>query len=141
MKEKIQELTQAFSDYREDLEKFERKKKPAAGLFGIGQTLQQDGCHERLDERVEQITAGMAALNPAPEDAERAVRMLLFPEGEWPLAAEWMLRALERHTLPLIPFLEKEAAAAIQKEYAGRYPRWDRLPAQKKVFSALKNKA
>ncbi len=142
MDELFQALAQAYETYREELEKFERKRRPADGLFGFGHPLQQDGCHDRLDERVEKITGEMAALRPSAQEAERAVRILLFPEqGTWPLAAEWMLRAVERHALVLIPFLDSQAAASIGRTYAGRYRPWDRLPAQKQVLNALKSQA
>ena len=59
--------------------------------------------------------------------------------ASWPLAAQWMLRAIERHSLPLIPFLAPAAAARLQKDYAARYRPWDRLPAQKEVLKALRD--
>ncbi len=142
MEELLQELAQAFADYRLELEDSERKRRPADGLFGFGHSPQQDACHERFDGRVERIAGRMAEAGPSPGEAERAVRMILFPEGEtpWPLAAQWMLRAAERHTLALIPFLGEGAAASIGKEYGRRYPVWDRLPAQKQVYKALQRK-
>ncbi len=140
MEELFQALEQAFASYREDLDKFEQKRRPADGLFGFGHPLQQDGCHERLDERVKEIVRQMAAVPPSPREAEKAVNMILFPAGDppWPLAAQWMLRAVERHALVLIPFLGKEEAASIRKKYGSRYSPWDRLPAQKQVYNALK---
>ena len=72
-----------------------------------------------------------------------AVAMLLKPQGgiHWPLAAEWMLRAVERHALPLIPFLARETAESLRRAYAARYKPWDRLPAQKEVYRALRERA
>ena len=52
-----------------------------------------------------------------------------------------MLRAIERHSLPLIPFLDSGAATSLSREYAARYKPWDRLPAQKEVLRALKKRA
>ena len=143
MDELLTELEQAFAVYRQDLERYEKKKNPLGGLFGVGSSLKDDSCHDRLDERLEKTVADMCAIPPSAEDAARAVRMLLHPqEGRaWPLAAEWMLRAVERHTLPLIPFLTPEAAAGFLRDYTSRYKPWDRLPAQKEVCRALKNKA
>ena len=139
----LAELAQAFAAYRQDLERYEQKKNPLGGLFGVGSSLKDDSCHDRLDERIEKTVGEMSVLHPSPEDAARAVRMLLKPQDgtPWPLAAEWMLRAVERHTLPLIPFLTREDAAGFLRGYTSRYKPWDRLPAQKEVYRALRNRA
>ena len=143
MEELFDALEQAFRDYREDLEAYERKRRPMEGFLGFGRSLKDDSCHDRFDERVQRAVSGICALRPSPEDAERAVRTLLQPDASqpWPLAGEWMLRAVERHSLPLIPFLSRGAAAALYREYAARYRPWDRLPAQKEVCRALKGRA
>ena len=135
-------LEEAFRSYRQDLEAFERKRKPTDGLLGFGRSLQDDPCHDRLDERVREAVEGICASHPTPAEARRAVAMLL-PGAEtekWPLAAQWMLRAVERHSLPLIPYLAPEDANAFLQAYARRYKPWDRLPAQKQVYQALKGK-
>ena len=133
-------MEQAFSDYRQAIAAYEKKRKPTDGLLGFGHSLQDEACHEKLDERVEQVVSDICRLHPAPGDAEQAVKLLLAREDmpAWPLAAQWMLRALERHSLPLIPFLSRETAQALLKRYAAAYKPWDRLPVQKQVFKALK---
>lgn len=141
MDEWMAALEQAFADYRQDLENYEKKRKPTDGLLGLGHSLQNDPCHERLDDRVAQCVRQICALSPSPREAEQVIRLLLRPEdAAWPLAAQWMLRALERHALPLIPFLSPDDAAQLQKEYASRYKPWDRLPVQKQVLKALKER-
>lgn len=141
--ELLRELESAFSDYRRDLERYEQKKNPLGGLFGVGSSLKDDSCHDRLDERLEAAVGELCALLPPPQEAALAVRTLLCPQegADWPLAAEWMLRAVERHALPLIPFLAPQAAEGFRREYAARYKPWDRLPKQKEVYRALKERA
>lgn len=143
MEEYMAALAQAFADYRRDLDEFERKRKPTDGLLGFGRSLQDDPCHERFDGRLEEAVRGVCALPPSPGEAARAARLLLEHNGEggWPLAAQWMLRAIERHALPLIPYLSAEDAAALLRQYAARYKPWDRLPAQKQVHKALSARA
>ena len=142
MEDHFAALEQAFILYRQDLEDFAKKSKPTDGLLGFGRSLKNDACHDRFDERVKEAVEGICAASPAPEDAAKTVDLLLrYDAREWPLSAQWMLRAIERHTLPLIPLLAPEAAAALQKEYAARYKPWDRLPAQQEVFKALKHRA
>ncbi len=136
-------LEEAFDDYRTDLANASRRQKVTDGLFGFGHSLKDDACHDRFDERVARAVRGICALEPTPEEAEKAVRMILCPaEERFPQeTAKWMLRAVERHAAPLIPFLDHLAAAGFLREYACRYPRWDRLPVQKEIFRALKMKA
>ena len=105
-------------------------------------SIKDDACHERLDERVEKAVSGIVEMNPSPEEAERAVRMLLRDDSaEWQEVARWMLRAVERHSIPMISFLTKEAAGRLYQEYCDRYKRWERLPAQQKVYQELKKQA
>ena len=142
MEEHFAALEQAFAKYRQELEEFSRKSKPTDGLLGFGRSLKDDPCHDRFDGRVREAVDGICAASPTPEDAEKTVSLLLrYDARGWPLAAQWMLRAMERHALPLIPFLAPEAAAVFQKEYAARYKAWERLPAQQEVFKALKRRA
>ncbi len=139
MEELLTELEQIFADYRRDLEECEKKAKPTDGLFGFGHGVKDDACHARLDNRVKENIEKIRLLRPSPDEAERAVRLLHRSDiPAWPLSAQWMLRAVERHSLPLIPFLSPEAAAVLLKEYESRYRPWDRLPVQKEICKALK---
>lgn len=136
-------LEQAFRDYRQELENSQKKLRPTDGILGFGRSLKDDPCHERLDGRVKAVVDDICQAQPDAQFAERVVRMLLFRDdvSTWPQSAQWMLRAAERHTLPLIPYLTKDAAADITKEYKNQYKRWERLPAQERVYKALVSKA
>ena len=137
-------LEEAFAQYRRDVDSYERRKKPTDGLLGFGRSLQDEPCNERLDEGVAQIAAQAAAAPQlSVEDAAALIKRLLFRDDmdTWPTAAQWMLRAVERHSLPLIPHLTPAEADGILRAYTARYPRWDRLPAQKDILKALKRAA
>ena len=135
-------LRQAYTDYRRELSEAEQKLRPTDGLLGFGRSLKDDPCHDRLDERVEAIMKDLCASQPSPQEAARFAGLLLRDDaGSWPLAAQWMLRAIERHILPLVPFLSPDDAARFLKAYAARYRPWDRLPVQREVFRALKRQA
>jgi len=134
-------LSRAFAEYRQDVEDFERKSRPTDGLFGFGRSLQNDACNDRFDKAVELAVTGLVSAGPSAADAERAVRMVLTQDlRAWPLASQWMLRAAERHCILLVPFLAPAAAAALEKEYAGRYRRYERMPVQKQLLQALKKR-
>ena len=142
MEERFAALENAFTVYRQDLEACAKKSKPTDGLLGFGRSLKDDSCHDRFDGRVKEAVDGVIAASPTPEDAARAVKALLRDDmSSWPLAAQWMLRAIERHSIPLIPFLSPEAAAEFLKDYGGRYKPWDRLPVQQEIYKALKYQA
>ncbi len=135
-------LEQAFALYRQDLENCVKKSKPTDGLLGFGRSLKDDPCHDRFDERVKEAVDGICAVSPSSENASLALRALLRDDmASWPLAAQWMLRAIERHSLSLIPFLTPEAAAVFFREYTARYKPWDRLPVQQEIHRALKRRA
>ena len=142
MDESFAALDLAFTLYRQDLENCARKSKPTDGLLGFGRSLKDDPCHERFDERIKEAADGIAAASPSPEDAARAVKTLLEHDlSSWPLAAQWMLRAIERHSLPLIPFLAPDTAQVLLQEYAARNKPWERLPVQQEIYRALKGRA
>ena len=143
MEELLAALEQAIEDYRTALKECETKYRPTDGLLGFGHSIKDDPCHEQVDERIGRIVAEMQATDPSPQDAERAALMLLARDdaSAWPVSAQFMLRALERHCIPLIPFLPSEAANVLLKKYNARYKRWDRLPAQVEVYKALKARA
>ena len=143
MEELLTALEQAFEDYRTALKECEKKYKPTDGLLGFGHSIKDDPCHAQVDERVEKIVAEIRDAGPSHPEAERAALMLLARDDAptWPVSAQLMLRALERHCIPVIPFLSREAASALLDKYDARYKRWDRFPAQKEVYQALKKQA
>lgn len=143
MEEKLQALTEAFENYRAELDKLMQKRKITDGLFGFGHGIKDDACHERLDEQVLEIIKQIAENAPSSEEAEQAIRLLLVREDrtEWIKEAELMLRAEERHALLLIPFLSPEAAGEWYKKYNACYKPWDRLPVQRDVAKALKKRS
>ena len=78
-----------------------------------------------------------------PGEARGAAEfMLTFALGHRDAgAAYWMLLASHVLALPLIELLSPPEARSLLEAYEAGYPRRDRLPAQKKVISALKKRA
>lgn len=139
MEQIISTLEQILEEYRRDLEEYAKNRRTLDGVFGFGRSLRNDPCHERFDEKVRKAVEAFAAEEPSPSEAEEAVRFLLSWEAkDLPDAAKWMLGAEERHSLPLIPRIGKEAADALYPWYKKRYRPWERMPVQKEVLKALK---
>ena len=141
MDEFLASLEQAFSDYWQDIETCRKKYRPTDGLLGFGHGLKDDACHERFDERVKQAVIEMAEAGLTPGQAERVLQTLLLRNdiNTWHTTAQWMLIAVQRHALPLIPLLSKEQAASLEASYKERWPRHTRLPVQKDILKALKH--
>ena len=140
MEELFLELENAFADYRRAVDESMKRSRPTDGLLGFGRSLKDDACHDILDRQIDLSVGKLCRSGPDEATAERAVRMLLFREdlAQWPLAAQWMLIAIQRHSLPLIPFLSPGVAAALYKAYSAQYRPWERLPAQNEILKALK---
>ncbi len=143
MEELLAALEQAIEDYRTALKECETKYRPTDGILGFGHSIKDDPCHEQADQCVGRITAQIRDARPSPQEAERAALMLLARDdaAAWPASAQWMLRAIERHCISLVPFLSREAAKTLLKKYDARYKRWERFPAQEQVYKALKSQA
>ena len=140
MEEAFAALEQAYADYHRELEECEKNARPTDGILGVGRSEKDDPCHKHADEKIRRTVEELCAAQPTPGAAEEMARLLLLRRDtqEWPPAAQWMLRAMERHALPLIPLLSREAAAEINRAYTARYRRWERLPVQKQICKALK---
>ena len=139
----MENLKEVYRLYRQEVDEYLKKQKPTDGLFGFGHSLANDACHDHFDQRLADAVQALLKAELTEPAAEAAVRTILEPpdDREWPQAAQWMLRAAERHVLKLIPFLSAESAGRFASEYASRYKPWDRLPAQKEIYQALKKRA
>lgn len=143
MQDILAALEQVYSDYRTELAQAQKKQKPADGLFGLGHSMKDDPCHEHLDERIAAIVQQASAERIDSTQAVQALRLIftqtsLYP---YPVSAQWMLYATERHGMLLVPLLTKEDAAILCREYGKRYKVWDRLPVQKELHQALKRQS
>ncbi len=139
----LEDLKEVYRLYRQEVDECLKKQRPTDGLFGLGHSLASDVCHDRFDQRLADTVQALLETELTEPKAEAAVKTILEPpcDREWPQAAQWMLRAAERHVLKLIPFLSAESAGRFAREYACRYKPWDRLPAQKQIYQALKKQA
>ena len=125
-------LETLYDDYLKTVERLERERKPADGLFGLRPGPADDPCHDRF-----------AAEEPGSE-ARRAVLETVYraplthPE---PKSSYWMLIAVQSLTRDLIGGLSPEDAAAVAARYAADYPRRVRLPVQKELLSLLQQRS
>ncbi len=132
-----------FLDYVEEAERLEKERKPSGGLFGIGPKSADDPCHDRFADDLEAVLSDFAAGSPGPEEVREVPAFICHAPKQHPepLSVFWMLNAVHGLTADLIPLLDPRDAALLCRQYDQDFPRRERLPVQKKVYEALKNKS
>ena len=141
--EMINEIYALYDAYVEKVEELERNKKITAGLFGLTKGPKDDPCHDLFAQELETKLRAFAGSAPDTEE----VRSLLYFIFTVPLKHKdnnmiyWMFAAVHGLTSDLISLLNRSDAEALYQQYNTDYPRWERLPAQKKVLKVLKEKA
>lgn len=136
--EKIQAL---YKDYLIFAERLEENRKPGDGIFGIGRKPADDSCHDRFAEDLKQQLADYAAEAPDPKEVREVLYYIYRAPKEHlqPLSIYWMLISVHGFTEDLIGLLDPADAGMLLELYNDLYPRWDRLPAQKRIYKALKS--
>ena len=140
----IRDLEDCYNAYEEAVRQAVRKAGPADGLLGMKSSVESDPCHEAFYGRVGELTAELAEslrLQPDPDTAAKAVRFLLEAKLNYPEKhMVWMCMAAEKHALPLIPLLSRDAAGDLLALYDRISPAGTRFPAQREVAKALKSR-
>lgn len=136
------EIKTIYESYLETAEDLEKKRKPTDGLFGMGKKPSDDPCHEKFAEELEKALDEMAAEDISSEDAAQVLGYIYdMPLGHREYTSIfWMLVAVHGLTEKLIDKLSPDDAASLKKRYGSSYKRWERLPAQQKIYSALSHK-
>ncbi len=132
-----EKLRGIYADYLAKVDRLLKESKPADGLLGMGKAPQHDACHDWFDQQVAEAVQGA-------QGREREVAaLLLLGEQKYaaPSCASWMLVAVQRHALPLIPALSGKEAAELLAVYSKTHPFFSRLPMQKEIIAALKKQS
>lgn len=138
----INEICALYDAYLEKVEELERNRKVTDGLLGITKGPKDDPCHDWFADELEIRLSDFAAADPSPEE----IRSLLEYMYRAPLENRdnhiiyWMFTAVHSLVLEtdLIGRLDRKDASDLYRQYSEDYPRWERLPAQKKTLKALK---
>ena len=128
-----------MAEYHEEVQKIQQKRRFFDGVFGLGMHPGEAHCHEVMDQKVKELCERVAAEADAGEAAE-LTGMVIQAAVEWkgPEYARLMLLAIQRHTLGLIPLLEKGKKEELRNLFEKTYPRRTRVPVQDQVLFALK---
>ncbi len=128
-----------MAEYEEAVRDVQKNRKLFDGVMGLGNHPGNAPCHDALDKKVETLCREAAGPENSAE-RETLIREICQAALDWkgPEYARLMLVAVQRHTLGLIPELEPEERERLAAWYQKAYPRWNRLPVQSQVLSALK---
>ena len=126
-----------YRDYIQKAEELEKARKFTDGLFGFGSKPADHPCQDQF------VTDLEAVLTEEEIDDSEVRPILQFmytkpQEHRKPESIYWMLLAVHGLTERLIDRLPPEEAADLLRQYEKDYPRWGRLPCQKKVIAKLR---
>lgn len=136
----LEEVRRVYEMYLGRMEELQRKRKPAEGLFGVGGGPAADPCQEEFPRQLEAVLKALERTEPASPEARQVLEYLYqapLPYRQADQTVYWMLTAVHGLSLDLISRLTPEDAGGLWEGYRQNYPRWERLPAQKKVLAAL----
>lgn len=138
----LDSITELYRTYIEKVDFLEKNRKIGEGIFGLKGGPEDDVCHDIFAENVEQSIKEFMKEEHDPEEVCGILSyMLMAPyENPQPKTAYWMLIGVQALAIPLIGQLKPKDAAALYERYKNCYPRWERLPVQKKVLQALKER-
>ena len=134
-----EELQGILAEYDQAVQELQKKRKALDGILGLGNHPGNAACHELMDRQVEALCR-KAGEEGSPGERAALVRTIFETESAWrgPEYARLMLVAIQRHTLGILPGLEKADRDALAAWYQKQYPRRKRLPVQEQVLAALK---
>lgn len=136
----LESVMTLYTDYLEETTHLIEKYRPGDGLFGMTAGPKSDACHERFITALEQLLSP-CDLVPSQEASDVLQFIYSIPtKHRNPNYVYWTLMAVHALTLPVIEQLSPEDAEAVQQKFETLIPKNERLPAQKKVVSALKRR-
>lgn len=136
----IEDIKALYGEYLLQAAKLESERKVGDGLFGMGTKPSDDPCHDEFAKKLEALIGEFASADPTSAEVREVLSYIynMPAEHREPLSSYWMLNAVQGLTLELTDKLSPEDAAALCKEFSKLYKRWERLPVQQKIYSALK---
>lgn len=138
----LNEIYGLYDAYIKKVDEIRKNSKITAGLFGLTKGPKDDPCHDRFAEELGAKIKEFASGDPVSGE----VYLLLAYMYSVPLKYKddsmvyWMFTAVHSFSYDLICRLNREDAEKLYNKYVEDYPRWERLPSQKKILKDLKNK-
>ena len=141
--EALVRLRKLYEAYLDKTITLERDRKPGAGWFGFKGGVADDTCHDRFAEELHVFFEDLSASGAESADVREIMEYVISaPQtADAPRAAYWMLIAVQGLGAGLIESLNAADAGELERFYAGRYPRRERLPVQTQILKKLQKQA
>ncbi len=139
-----QEIEKLYADYLERFRAQDSERGPGQGILGMGVGPGDLPCHGQLLEELKALLSDIAGRGLPSGEVREALEVIFRDPARLKAganAAYWTLLAAQGLSLELIGLLGRDDAAALYARYNRDYPRFGRLPAQKKVIAALGERA
>ncbi|MEA5144166.1 MAG: hypothetical protein VB023_11435 [Oscillibacter sp.] len=135
----LADVQKLYKTYLARTKELTARRRPGDGLLGFGPGPDQDPCHDAFSQALKACLA-----EEIPSSGETAAILHYIYEEpfchEHDQLAYWMLLAVHGLTVPRVKALTAADAAALWTWYRKAYPPAKRLPAQKQVLRALKER-
>ena len=138
----LEEVISVYEAYLDEFHRLEQNRRPMEGAFGIGNGPQSYPCHEKFAQDLDRTLRDLSAQTPSSEQVSQVLRYIYCTapvRWESETTVYWMMVAVQGLTGRLIERLDASSAKALCGEYRHLYPRYQRLPVQNRIFSALQN--
>ena len=141
--EALARLQELYESYIAKVDFLEKNRKPGEGLLGLKGGPDEDPCHDRFADDLQEFYTEITMGKPASGTVRELMEYACTAPGQHrePRTAYWMLIAVQSLTQPLIRLLTPQDAGALAELYENNYRRFERLPSQKQLMKALKSAA
>ena len=138
----MEKLRQRYERYIEEAIDIRKKAGPLAGIFGMGNSPQNDPGHVFFYEDVHRWVDAFLETEPDETDSFTAARFLICAPAELGQAdSYWMMYAAHGLAKPLVPRLTARDCAYLRDFYDENYPKKERMPVQSELYKMLKKGA
>lgn len=137
------QLEEAYASYAQQVHEAAKKSTVIDRFVGSANDPRNHPSHQEFYKAVEQLVEGFAQTQPSAEEAMPVARWLLETAAAHrdDNHTYWYLYAIQTHAQKLIGLLRPADCRALAESYQRLHPKYDRMPAQEKLFKALRKAA
>ena len=141
--EALVRLQGLYESYIREVELLELNRKPGEGFFRLKGGPDEDPCHDRFAERLQEFYMEIWMSKAASETVRELMEYACTVPARYRdlRTAYWMLIAVQGLTQPLAGLLSPQDADALSELYEINYRRFERLPVQKQLIHTLRSAA
>lgn len=135
----MEKLKQRYENYVEEAIAIRKKAGPLAGIFGLGNSPQNDPAHVFFYEDVQKWVRDFLKTDPGASDCFEAAKFILCAPAQMGQEDSYgMMYAAQGLARDLLPGLSAQHCAWLLEFYDDHYPKKERMPVQKELYKRLK---